>query len=158
MLVCTLLKRKVSADYKPFVGLFWYLGLAALIVGTCTGTFFGIAFVDIKAFEEVKDYFVSSDNLMTFSIIIGLVQILFGKTVAALKIMSQKGTKYGIASLAWVFIILAMCVVFGLPALDVRLPETVETVALVVAGLGLIVAFLYNTPGKNIFLTFGTGL
>ncbi len=158
MLVCTLLKRKVSADYKPFVGLFWYLGLAALIVGTCTGTFFGIAFVDIKAFEEVKDYFVSSDNLMTFSIIIGLVQILFGKTVAALKIMSQKGTKYGIASLAWVFIILAMCVVFGLPALDVRLPETVETVALVVAGLGLIVAFLYNTPGKNIFLNFGTGL
>ncbi len=158
MLVCTLLKRKVSADYKPFLSLFQYLGLAALIVGTCTGTFFGIAFVDIKAFEEVKDYFVSSDNLMTFSIIIGLVQILFGKTVAALKTMSQKGTKYGIASLAWVFIILAMCVVFGLPALDVQLPETVETVALVIAGLGLLVAFLYNTPGKNIFLNFGTGL
>lgn len=158
MLVCTLLKRKVSADYKPFLSLFQYLGLAALIVGTCTGTFFGIAFVDIKAFEEVKDYFVSSDNLMTFSIIIGLVQILFGKTVAALKLMSQKGTKYGIASLAWVFIILAMCVVFGLPALDVQLPETVETIALVVAGLGLLVAFLYNTPGKNIFLNFGTGL
>ncbi len=158
MLVCTLLKRKVSADYKPFLSLFQYLGLAALIVGTCTGTFFGIAFVDIKAFEEVKDYFVSSDNLMTFSIIIGLVQILFGKTVAALKTMSQKGTKYGIASLAWVFIILAMCVVFGLPALDVQLPETVETIALVVAGLGLLVAFLYNTPGKNIFLNFGTGL
>ncbi len=158
MLVCTLLKRKVSADYKPFLSLFQYLGLAALIVGTCTGTFFGIAFVDIKAFEEVKEYFVSSDNLMTFSIIIGLVQILFGKTVAALKTMSQKGTKYGIASLAWVFIILAMCVVFGLPALDVQLPETVETIALVVAGLGLLVAFLYNTPGKNIFLNFGTGL
>lgn len=158
MLVCTLLKRKVSADYKPFLSLFQYLGLAALIVGTCTGTFFGIAFVDIKAFEEVKEYFVSSDNLMTFSIIIGLVQILFGKTVAALKLMSQKGTKYGIASLAWVFIILAMCVVFGLPALDVQLPETVETIALVVAGLGLLVAFLYNTPGKNIFLNFGTGL
>ncbi len=158
MLVCTLLKRKVSADYKPFLSLFQYLGLAALIVGTCTGTFFGIAFVDIKAFEEVKDYFVSSDNLMTFSIIIGLVQILFGKTVAALKLMSQKGTKYGIASLAWVFIILAMCVVFGLSALDVQLPETVETVALVIAGLGLLVAFLYNTPGKNIFLNFGTGL
>ncbi len=158
MLVCTLLKRKVSADYKPFLSLFQYLGLAALIVGTCTGTFFGIAFVDIKAFEEVKDYFVSSDNLMTFSIIIGLVQILFGKTVAALKLMSQKGTKYGIASLAWVFVILAMCVVFGLPALNVQLPETVETIALVVAGLGLLVAFLYNTPGKNIFLNFGTGL
>ena len=63
---------------------------------------------------------------MTFSIIIGLVQILFGKTIAALKIMSQKGKKYGIAPLAWVFIILALCLVFGLPMLNVQLPEMVK--------------------------------
>ena len=108
MIACTILKRKVNPDFKPFLSLFQYLGLAALIVGTCTGSFFGIALVDIPAFASVKDYFVSSDNLMTFSIIIGLVQILFGKTIAALKIMSQKGKKYGIAPLAWVFINLAL--------------------------------------------------
>ena len=158
MIVCMLMKRKVASEYKPFLDLFWYLGLAALIVGSCTGTFFGIAFVEIPAFESVKEYFVSSDNLMTFSIIIGLVQILFGKTIAALKIMSQKGKKYGIAPLAWVFIILALCLVFGLPALNVQLPKVVETICLAVAGIGLLVAFLYNTPGKNIFLNFGTGL
>ena len=158
MIACTILKRKVNPDFKPFLSLFQYLGLAALIVGTCTGSFFGIALVDIPAFASVKDYFVSSDNLMTFSIIIGLVQILFGKTIAALKIMSQKGKKYGIAPLAWVFIILALCLVFGLPMLDVQLPEVVKNVFLVIAGLGLLVAFLYNTPGKNIFLNFGTGL
>ncbi len=158
MIACTILKRKVNPDFKPFLSLFQYLGLAALIVGTCTGSFFGIALVDIPAFASVKDYFVSSDNLMTFSIIIGLVQILFGKTIAALKIMSQKGKKYGIAPLAWVFIILALCLVFGLPMLNVQLPEMVKNVFLVIAGLGLLVAFLYNTPGKNIFLNFGTGL
>ncbi len=158
MIVCMFMKRKVASEYKPFLDLFWYLGLAALIVGSCTGTFFGIAFVEIPAFESVKEYFVSSDNLMTFSIIIGLVQILFGKTIAALKIMSQKGKKYGIAPLAWVFIILALCLVFGLPALNVQLPKVVETICLAVAGIGLLVAFLYNTPGKNIFLNFGTGL
>lgn len=158
MIACTILKRKVNPDFKPFLSLFQYLGLAALIVGTCTGSFFGIALVDIPAFASVKDYFVSSDNLMTFSIIIGLVQILFGKTIAALKTMSQKGKKYGIAPLAWVFIILALSLVFGLPMLDVQLPEVVKNVFLVIAGLGLLVAFLYNTPGKNIFLNFGTGL
>lgn len=158
MIVCMLMKRKVASEYKPFLDLFWYLGLAALIVGSCTGTFFGIAFVEIPAFESVKEYFVSSDNLMTFSIIIGLMQILFGKTIAALKIMSQKGKKYGIAPLAWVFIILALCLVFGLPALNVQLPKVVETICLAVAGIGLLVAFFYNTPGKNIFLNFGTGL
>lgn len=95
---------------------------------------------------------------MTFSIIIGLVQIVFGKAVAALKIMSQKGTKYGIAPFAWVFIIIALCCAFGLPMLNVQLSDTVKNVFLGVAAAGLLVAFLYNSPGKNIFLNFGTGL
>ena len=116
---------------------------------------------------------------MTFSIIIGLVQIVFGKAVAALKIMSQKGTKYGIAPFAWVFIIIALCCAFGLPMLNVQLSDTVKNVYVmgdtnyragdvisiiygaclfVFGGIGLLVAFLYNSPGKNIFLNFGTGL
>ena len=152
------MKRKVGTDFKPYLSLFQFLGLAALIVGTCTGSFFGIALVDVPAFASVKDYFVNSDNLMTFSIIIGLVQIVFGKAVAALKIMSQKGTKYGIAPFAWVFIIIALCCAFGLPMLNVQLSDMVKNVFLGIAAAGLLVAFFYNSPGKNIFLNFGTGL
>lgn len=158
VVVCAIMKRKVDAEYRPYLSLFQYLGLAAIIVGSCTGSFFGIELAKIPAFAAVKDYFVSSDNLMTFSIIIGLVQILFGKVIAALKIMSQKGTKYGIAPLAWVFIVIALCCVFGLPALDVQLSEPVKNVFLGIAAVGLLIAFLYNSPGKNIFLNFGTGL
>ena len=72
LLACSFFKRKVNPDFKPYLTLFQYLGLAAIIVGTCTGSFFGIAF--------------------------------------------------GIAV------------------------------------IGLVVAYLYNSPGKNIFLNFGTGL
>lgn len=158
LIVCTILKRKVNPDFKPYLTLFQYLGLAAVIVGTCTGSFFGIELAKVPAFSAVKEYFVNSDNLMTFSIIIGLVQIIFGKAVAALKTMSQKGTKYGVAPFAWVFIITALCCVFGLPMLNVHLPEIVSDIFLGIAGLGLLVAFLYNTPGKNVFLNFGTGL
>ena len=158
IIACAIMKRKVGTDFKPYLSLFQYLGLAALIVGTCTGSFFGIALVDVPAFASVKDYFVNSDNLMTFSIIIGLVQIVFGKAVAALKIMSQKGTKYGIAPFAWVFIIIALCCAFGLPMLNVQLSDMVKNVFLGIAAAGLLVAFFYNSPGKNIFLNFGTGL
>lgn len=158
ILACTIAKRKVAPDFKPYLTLFQFLGLAAVIVGTCTGSFFGIELGKIPAFASVKNYFVNSDNLMTFSIIIGLVQIVFGKTVAALKIMSQKGTKHGIAPFAWVFIIVALCCAFGLPMLNVHLPEIVTNIFLGIAGVGLLVAFLYNSPGKNIFLNFGTGL
>ena len=124
IIACAIMKRKVGADFKPYLSLFQYLGLAALVVGTCTGSFFGIALVDVPAFASVKDYFVNSDNLMTFSIIIGLVQ----------------------------------CCAFGLPMLNVQLSDTVKNVFLGVAAAGLLVAFLYNSPGKNIFLNFGTGL
>lgn len=158
IIACTILKRKVNTDFKPYLTLFQYLGLAALIVGTCTGSFFGIELAKIPALASVKKYFVNSDNLMTFSIIIGLVQIVFGKAVAALKIMSQKGTKHGIAPFAWVFVIVALACAFGLPMLHVHLPKVVVNVFMGIAGVGLLVAFLYNSPGKNIFLNFGTGL
>lgn len=158
ILACTILKRKVNPDFKPYLTLFQYLGLAALIVGSLTGSFFGISLVDVPAFSKVKDYFVSSDNLMTFSIVIGLVQIIFGKTVAAFKTKSQKGFKYSIAPFAWVFVIASLALVFGLPMLNLQLPEIVKTVFLGIAILGLVVAYLYNSPGKNIFMNFGTGL
>lgn len=158
LLACSFFKRKVNPDFKPYLTLFQYLGLAAIIVGTCTGSFFGIALADVPALSKVKDYFVSSDNLMTFSIVIGLVQIFFGKTVAAFKMKAQKGVKYSIAPFAWVFVITALALAFGLPMLNLQLPETVKTVFIGIAVIGLVVAYLYNSPGKNIFLNFGTGL
>ena len=158
LLACSFFKRKVNPDFKPYLTLFQYLGLAAIIVGTCTGSFFGIALADVPALSKVKDYFVSSDNLMTFSIVIGLVQIIFGKTVAAFKMKAQKGVKYSIAPFAWVFVITALALAFGLPMLNLQLPETVKTVFIGIAVIGLVVAYLYNPPGKNIFLNFGTGL
>ena len=158
LLACSVFKRKINPDFKPYLTLFQYLGLAAIIVGTCTGSFFGIALADVPALSKVKDYFVSSDNLMTFSIVIGLVQIIFGKTVAAFKMKAQKGVKYSIAPFAWVFVITALALAFGLPMLNLQLPETVKTVFIGIAVIGLVVAYLYNSPGKNIFLNFGTGL
>ena len=158
LLAFSFFKRKVNPDFKPYLTLFQYLGLAAIIVGTCTGSFFGIALADVPALSKVKDYFVSSDNLMTFSIVIGLVQIIFGKTVAAFKMKAQKGVKYSIAPFAWVFVITALALAFGLPMLNLQLPETVKTVFIGIAVIGLVVAYLYNSPGKNIFLNFGTGL
>mgnify|MGYP000443179551 FL=1 len=158
LLACLFFKRKVNPDFKPYLTLFQYLGLAAIIVGTCTGSFFGIALADVPALSKVKDYFVSRDNLMTFSIVIGLVQIIFGKTVAAFKMKAQKGVKYSIAPFAWVFVITALALAFGLPMLNLQLPETVKTVFIGIAVIGLVVAYLYNSPGKNIFLNFGTGL
>lgn len=158
IIACAIAKRKVNVDYKPFLTLFQYLGLAAVIVGTCTGSFFGIELAKVPVLAPVKNYFLNSDNLMTLSIVIGLVQIIFGKCVAAFKIKLERGTKHSIAPFAWVFVITSVVLAFGLPYINIQLPETLLTVLYGIAGVGLVVAFLYNTPGKNVFLNFGTGL
>lgn len=158
VLACALLKRKVNPDYRPYLSLFQYLGLAAVVVGICSGSIFGVALAELPAMAKVKDYFVSSDNLMTFSIVIGLVQIIFGKCVAAYKTKMQKGVKYCIAPFAWVFVIVSLAIALGLPMLDLKLPTAVVNICFGIAGLGMVVAFLYNSPGKNVFLNIGTGL
>ncbi|MDD2436577.1 MAG: V-type ATPase 116kDa subunit family protein [Massilibacteroides sp.] len=158
LVVCTLLKGKTKPDYRPYLSLFQYLGGAAFVVGCLTGSFFGIELVKVPLFASVKDYFISSDNLMTISIIIGIVHILFAKSVAALKRISQKGIKYGIAPFAWVFVIASVILAFGLPAMDIKLSETLLQVLYGIATLGLLVALFYNSPGKNIFLNLGSGI
>ncbi|MDR1259378.1 MAG: ATPase [Tannerellaceae bacterium] len=158
LLACTFLKKKVSPDIKPILSLFQYLGGTTIVIGILTGSFFGIALVDIPAFKAVKDYFLSSANLMKISIIVGLVHIVFGKCVAAYKTKMQKGIKHSIAPFAWVFIIISLLMVFGLPMLDVQLPQSVTYVCYAVAATGALFAFLYNSPGKNIIINFGSGL
>lgn len=158
LLLCTFLKPKVSESVKPFLSLFQWLGAMTIVVGTLTGSFFGIALVDVPQFAAVRNYFLSSDNLMTLSVIIGVVHIIYAKTIGAYKTKVQRGFRYSLASFAWVFVIAALACVFGLPMLDVHLPDVVTYALYGVAAVAFLVVMFYNSPGKNIFLNFGSGL
>jgi len=158
LLLCTLLKKKASESVKPYLSLFQWLGGMTVVVGILTGSFFGIALVDLPQFQAVKDYFLSSDNLMTLSIIIGIIHIIYAKTIGAYKTKLQRGLKYSIASFAWVFIIAALACVFGLPMLDIHIPNVVAYILYGIAAVAGLVVLFYNSPGKNIFLNFGSGL
>jgi len=158
LLLCTILKRKASESVKPYLSLFQWLGGMTIVIGTLTGSFFGISLVDVPLFHSVKDYFLSSDNLMTLSIVIGIIHILYAKTIGAYKVKMQRGIKYSIASFAWVFIIAALACVFGLPMLDIHLPDIVSYILYGIAAVGGLVILFYNSPGKNIFMNFGSGL
>jgi V/A-type H+-transporting ATPase subunit I len=158
LLIATLLKKKVSPDMRPILSLAQYLGGTAIGVGILTGSFFGIALVDIPAFKAVKGYFLTQDNLMMLSVILGLLHIVFGKCVAAYKTKMQRGVKYSIAPWAWVFVIVSLLLVFGLPVLNIHLSQTFIYVCYGIAIASGLVIFLYNSPGKNIFFNIGLGL
>ncbi|GAB6395610.1 MAG: V-type ATP synthase subunit I [Bacteroidales bacterium] len=158
LLAATFLKRKTSSGIRPILSLAQWLGGTTLVVGTLTGTFFGIVLADIPALRPVKEYFLTQNNLMTLSIVLGLIHIVFGKAVAAYKTKVQKGIKYSIAPWAWVFIITALLLIFGLPALDVRLPQTIIYVCYGIAAVCALIILLYNSPGKNVFINMGSAV
>ncbi|MEA4809015.1 V-type ATP synthase subunit I [Macellibacteroides fermentans] len=155
---CTLLKRKVAPEVRPFLSLFQFLGLATIIFGLLSGSFLGIALADVKALSSFKHYFLNTDNLMTLSIIVGLLQIVFGKCVAAAQVIYLKGWKYGIAPIGWIVVIVAALTIYGLPMLEIVLPPVALNVCNALMLAGLLIAMLYNSPGKNVFMNFGSGL
>jgi V/A-type H+-transporting ATPase subunit I len=151
-------KRKVAAGMKPILSLLQCFGVATLVVGTVTGSFFGVSLVETAYFSSLKQYFLSSDNLMILSIMIGFFHVIFGKFVAAYKIKVQRGLKHSLSAFAWIFLILAFACIFVLPIMNVKLSPTARHILYGIIILSALVVFLYNTPGKNVFLNFGSGL
>ncbi len=158
LLLGTLMKPRAKDSMKPILSLLQCFGIATLVVGTLSGSFFGVNLAEVSAFASVKRYFLSSENIMNLSILIGFVHVLYGKFVAAMKVKVQRGLKYSLAGFAWVFLILALALAVGLPMANIQLPQPVVYALYGVAGLGALIAFFYNSPGKNIFLNFGSGI
>lgn len=158
VLISTILKRKLAAKTKPYLTLFQFFGLSTIVFGLLSGSFFGIELATLPALVHFKKYFLDRDNLMTLAIVVGILQIIFGKCVAAAQVMALKGTKYGIAPIGWIVVIVSALGIYGLPMLGILLPKIIEKILYGFIGAGLFTAFVYNTPGKNIFLNFGTGL
>ncbi|MDL2305500.1 ATPase [Bacteroides sp. OttesenSCG-928-D19] len=158
MITAIVLKRKVNENMKPMTSLVFLFGAMTLVVGILTGSFFGVSLVEVSYFSSVKKYFLTSDNLMIISLVIGFFHVLYGKFIAAIKIKIQRGFKYSLSSFAWIFVIIAFACLFVLPMANVQLSKPVEYALYGVAALCGAVVLFYNTPGKNIFLNVGSGL
>ena len=158
IITALVLRPKVQESMKPVLSLIGVLGAMTLVIGTLTGSFFGISIGEFKFLSSVKDYFLTSENLMAISIFIGFFHVIYAKIVAAMKVKVQRGFKYSLSPFAWVFVIISLACVFALPMLGVKVSQPVEYVFYGVAILSGAVALFYNTPGKNIILNFGSGL
>jgi V/A-type H+-transporting ATPase subunit I len=63
-----------------------------------------------------------------------------------------------VAPIGWILVIVAAIAAFGLPMLGIALSPMMLNVCNGLIAIGLLVALLYNSPGKNVFLNFGSGL
>ena len=147
------IKAKAGDDTTAYELMQW-LGGGAFVIGLLMGSLFGV----VLPYADHKDYFLNQDNLMILSVIVGLLQILFGKGVAAYKIKIQKGTKYSIAPFAWIVFLIGIGLMLGIPYLGVALPEVVKYIIYGVVGISTLIILFYNSPGKNPFLNVASAL
>ena len=153
---------------KPFLTLGQYLGLMTVVVGILTGSFMGISLdqVEWSWLAGVKHYFITQDNfgdkfggyspLMVIALIIGMIQILFGMVVNAIKVQKQHGFRFAINHYAWVVLIIVLAITYLL-SLKNTAPVYMYVMYGIIALCALCILF-YNSPGKNIFINFGAAL
>ncbi len=169
ILIASIIARaKLSDDMKPYGTLGIILGAMTIVCGALTGSFLGIDLTqqDWAFLAPVKPYFINEANykifdyspMMVISVAIGFVQVLFGMTLAGVKAARLYGWKYGVGKFSWVVALLATVACFGLPACGVELPQFVTYILYGIIGVAVLGIFFFNSPDKNIFMNFGTGL
>ncbi|MCR4995112.1 MAG: ATPase [Bacteroidales bacterium] len=167
LLICLWL-LKAKPDFKPYAKLGCWLGATTMVVGLLTGSFFGIDLSqqDWAFLAPVKHLFINENNykpfgyapMMVFSVVIGLVQVLLGMTLAGAKAVKNGGWKYGVGKFSWVTALLSATLLFGLPACGVALPLFIQYLFFALIAVAAVGIMFYNNPDKNLFMNFGGGL
>lgn len=155
--VYRLVAKKINPSMKSVLTLVQLLGASTMVCGMLTGTCFGFNLYNIQIpfFQHLKDA-ISLDNQQMFnlSLILGGIQIIFGMILKAVNLTIQLGFKYAVGTLGWLLILISTALAFAAPGV---LPMG-GTVHLVILAVGALMAYLYNSPDKNIFVNVGLGL
>jgi len=151
---------KVKPSLKPIMKLGMYLGLATVIMGIVSGTFFGIMLLDVEWqwIQKYKGLMLNSNKLMTLSLILGYIQIVFGMFLKAFNKIRMYGIHHGISQFGWIIIVIATIPSIAAIKMELVSPETGRQAAIISGVIGGIPALFYNSPGKNVFLNLGIGV
>lgn len=149
--------KNIGSKMKPILSLVQILSFSTIICGLLTGGFFGFSLyeLDWPIAQKLKSM-VSLDNNQMFqlSLVLGVIQILFGMILKIANQIIQFGFKYAIETLGWVILFCSILFAVFFPGV---MPMG-STAHLIVVGVGVAMIFLYNSPGKNIFVNIGLGV
>ena len=154
LLASTYFRLRNKGGDNSLLSLGQWLGGGAFVVGLVLGSIFGMEL----PWARDKDYLFNQDNMMVIAVVIGLIQVFFGKLVGAYKTSRQQGWRYALSGYAWVLLLIGLGLIYLLPKLEIALPLWLQYGLYGIVGLSVLVAFLYNSPGKNPLINIGSGL
>lgn len=152
-----LLAKNIGQTMKPILSLVQLLAASTFFCGMLTGTFFGANFYDLDwPFIQRMKQAIAMDNndMFQLSLLLGVIQILFGMILKAVNQAIQFGFKYAVGTIGWIILLVSVGLAAVLPAVF-PMGGTAHLVILAIAGAMIL---FYNSPDKNIFINFGLGL
>ncbi|MBK8562008.1 MAG: V-type ATP synthase subunit I [Saprospiraceae bacterium] len=152
LLGATLYKRRAKPEIRSVVTLVQWLGLATIIFGTVTGTFFGLNLLEDQFawLGSLRKFMLNSNQAFNFALVLGMVQILFGLGLQAVNNTKQFGAKYALKPIGWVIILLSI--------VDIAVLKMASPFSTWTAWLGVGVIMLFNDPDASLLGRLGKGL
>ena len=158
LVTLVLILSKKLKDMNNVLWLGFFLGLGTVIMGTISGTFFGIPLldVDIPIVNKLKGIMFQPDGLYSafyVSLIVGVFQILFGMCLKIINMTKLYGFGAAISTIGWVIMLLGGIVSFLIDGIGVPFYACLIT--------GAVLVFLLNGPLNSFaapFKNIGSGL
>lgn len=160
MLATLLMIRKAKPNMKPVWKLGFLFGIATVLMGIVGGTFFGVMLVDLDIawLEKFKAIMLDQNQLMVFSVVLGIIQIVFGMCLKAARAIKLDGIMHALSTIGWIVIIVGVGGSFGLSKTNMLNADLAKYLMIGFGAIGGVLALFFNSPGKNIFLNLGLGL
>ncbi|MBQ5856778.1 MAG: ATPase [Bacteroidales bacterium] len=159
LVTLALILSKKLKDMNNVLWLGFFLGLGTVIMGTISGTFFGIPLLEVEGIpvlNKLKSIMFQPDGLYSafyVSLIIGIFQILFGMCLKIINQIKLYGFQAAIPTIGWVVMLLGGIVSFLINGIGVPFYACLIT--------GTVLVFLLNGPINSFaapFKNIGSGL
>jgi len=152
LIIATLYKFKLNPSFHPILSLGQWLGLATVIFGIVTGTFFGLNLMgDSFAFlGSMRNIMLDSNQIFNFALVLGFVQIIFGLCIQIANKVRQFGWKYTVMPISWIVIL------FGIA--DVAILQLTGRFSTYMIYGAIVAILLFNDPDTKILPRIGKGI
>ncbi len=159
LIVAAQFLKKKMPNLKSIFTLAQWLGLATVIFGTLTGTFFGVRLGDLNVpfLQRMKEYMLDTDQLFNLALILGAVQILFGMFIKVFNITRVEGFMYSLSTIGWLVLLLGLGAVYGLETGGIISSEVAKVALIAVLSVAGVLILLLNNPKRNPLINFGAG-
>ncbi len=162
VILSTIFKRKVDAEYRPILTLLQWLGSSTVIFGILSGTFFGMNLIEmidagkLTWMHNLRQYMLEPEKMFYFALLLGAIQIIYGMVVKVINIKKQNGIRYAFSTIGWILLIVGSIVLYLLKG---HIGESAGKITgyIIYTISGILIIFL-NNPEKNIFVNMGSGI